>query len=151
MRSLVYLLTQISRAILFVSAVALPAIALWGLFLILVYHAKAWLAGSFWYLGIAAVAWLFLCWRSPQPRRTLGDLWLQSFFAFAFMLMLTMFRRVTAPSSLDGRDIFFLVLSILLMAFVFAIAIHRRRHGFYGSNQALERTAARRVFPFADD
>ena len=151
MRSLVYLLTEIGKAILFVCAVALPAIAVWGLFLILVYHAKAWLAGSFWYLGIAAVAWLFLCWRSPQPRRTLSDLWLQSFFLFAFMLMLTMFRRVTAHSSLEVRDIVFLISSVLFMVLVFAIAIRRRRRSSHGSNQALERTAARRMFPFSDD
>jgi hypothetical protein len=143
MRSFVYLLTEIGKAILFVCAVALPAIAAWGLFLILAYHAKAWLAGSFWYVGIAAVAWLFLCWRSPQPRRTLSDLWLQSFFLFAFLLILTVFRRVTAHPGLEVRDIVFLISSVLLMALVFGIAIRRRLRSSRGSNQTLQPTAGR--------
>jgi hypothetical protein len=97
MKSLVRVLNEIGKAILFVCAVALPAIAAWGLFFVMVYHAKLWLVGLFWYLGIGALASSFLCWRSPEPRRTLSGLVLQSLALFAFMVTITLFRRGTTP------------------------------------------------------
>jgi peptidoglycan/LPS O-acetylase OafA/YrhL len=150
-RSLIYLLSEIGRAILYVCAVALPAIAAWGLVVSLVYGAKFWPAGPFWYLGIGGTCWLFLCWRSPQPRRTLGDLLIHIVTLIAFMLVITISQRITARSSLELRDIVSLIFSVLLFAVAFGIAARRRLHISPGSNQALERTATRRVFPFSDD
>jgi hypothetical protein len=97
MKSFVRVLKEIAKASLFVCAVALPAIAVWGLFFVMVYHAKLWLAGSFWYLSIGVLASSFLCWRSPEPRRTLSALVLQSLVLFAFMVTFTLFRRGAAP------------------------------------------------------
>jgi drug/metabolite transporter (DMT)-like permease len=151
MRSLVYLLKEIGKALLLVCAVALPAIAAWGLFFIVFYHAKFSLAGSFWYLGIGALAWLFLCWRSPQPHRTLSDLLLGTVLLLVFMVAYTLVRRITARHSADAREIVFLIATGVLAALALGVAFWRRLRNSPGSNQSLQPTAGRSDEQVSDD
>ncbi|HEV8618330.1 MAG TPA: hypothetical protein VGQ70_02450 [Candidatus Udaeobacter sp.] len=142
MCGIVYVFTEIGKAIVYVCAVALPAIALWGLFFIVFYHAKFWLSCSFWYLGIGALAWLLLWWRSSEPRRTLSDLLLQTVTLFACLVTYVLVRRITARPP-DARDMIFLISNVLLVVGVFGFAIRRRLRSTPRSNQTLQPTAGR--------
>jgi hypothetical protein len=108
-----------------------------GIFLIVFYGGKFGLVGSFSYLGIGALAWLFLCWRSPEPHRTLSDLLLETVLLLAFMVAYTLVRRITARHSADPREIVFLIASAVLVALVLGVAFRRRLRNSPGSNQPL--------------
>jgi hypothetical protein len=144
MTSIVRLLTGLGKALVFIFAVGLPVIGAWGLFFIVFYHAKFWLVGSFWYIGIGAAVWLLLCWRSPEPRRTFGMLALHTTAYITFAVSGTLFRIITErPKPPATRDVIFLVASAVGLAVTWSIVVRaakRQLRAPKGSNPSLKST-----------
>jgi hypothetical protein len=140
MTSIVRLLAGLGKALVFVFGIGLPIIGAWGLFFIVFYHAKFWLVGSFWYIGIGAAAWLFLCWCSPEPRRTFRMLALYTAAGLAFLVSGTLFRIVIeCPKPTATRDVIFLVSSAILFAVVWSMVVRDAKRQLRAQKESNQR------------
>jgi hypothetical protein len=123
------MMTAIAKAMGVHFAVLLFSAAAFGFFCIFVFHAAFSIKGCSVALGLAALLWIWACWRSEEPAlRTFVTLLLHSAIVFLFFLGIALLRFMLEHADrIAAWQVSVLLATVALFWYLRGIAIRRNR------------------------